>query len=119
MRSLIGACVVVALALGPPPAQGDERFRITYERDRAEATAIVLRGSVSNEGRRDVVDVYVTAEALNASGKVVATGITFVSAFLPQRGQAPFVAKIPQVEGVQSFRVSVSGFREAFGSEAP
>jgi hypothetical protein len=107
------------IALVALPAAGDERFRITYERDDRQETSIVLTGTVVNESRRDVVDVYVKAEALGVSGKVVATGIAFASSFLPGHGSATFVAKVPRVEGVRAFRVSVSSFREGSGSQAP
>lgn len=110
---------MAVIALTALPAAGDERFRITYERDDRQETSIVLTGTVFNESGRDVVDVYVRAEALGASGKVVATGIAFASSFLAGRGSATFVAKVPRVEGVRAFRVGVSSFREASGGQAP
>lgn len=118
-RRLAVACLVALIAFTALPAVGDGRFRITYERDDRQGASIVITGTVFNESGRDVVDVYVTAEALGPSGKVVATGIAFASSLLPGNGSANFVAKIPRVEGVRSVRVGVSAFREASGSQAP
>ena len=45
-----------------------------------------VTGHVFNDSATDVVDVYVTAEALDAGGKTVARGITYVSPNIKQGG---------------------------------
>ncbi len=117
MRAAIGACVLVGLLLGVAGAA--PRFRIVHQRDPDEATSIVVSGTVFNEENRDVVEVWVTAEALGASGKVLATGLAFVSSSIPSRRSASFRAKLPRVDGVQSFRLSVSAFRYGATAESP
>jgi hypothetical protein len=53
-------------------------------------------GEVFNDGLRDVVDVWVTADAFNAEGKVVGRGLAFVTSFLPGRGTTTtFTVKLP------------------------
>ena len=76
-------------------------------------------GEVSSDGLRDVVDVWVTADALNAEGKVVGRGIAFVTSFLPGRGTTTFTVKLPRAEEAHSFRLVVSSFRYASGAQSP
>jgi hypothetical protein len=67
----------------------------------------------------DVHDVYVTVEALDGAGKVVAKGIAFVSPQIRQGGSAPFEAVVPG-SGAATFRVRVTGYRVGLGaSESP
>ena len=116
---VLAAPLAVAFCLVALPARGQEHFRVTYTRGRDEGRSIVLTGTVSNVGPRDVVDVYVTAAALNGAGKVVASGIAFVASAIPRGGSVAFTAKIPQVDGIQDFRVGVSSFRSGGGPESP
>lgn len=113
---IILAMCLVLLGVGLAIAQP---FRITFRREPAAPSSIVLMGEVSSDGPRDVVDVWVTADALNAEGKVVGRGIAFVTSFLPGRGTATFAVKLPRVEEARSFRLSVSSFRYASGAQSP
>ena len=119
MKLLVATVLTVTLVLlsgGPGAAQ---EFRLTFERQPDEPTSLVLAGTLSNEGSRHVVDVWVGAEALNARGRVVARGLAFVSTLLPSRADTKFAVKLPRVEQVQSFRVFVSTFRYLGGAESP
>ena len=116
---VLAASLGVALPLLALPAHGQEPFRVTYDHGQDEGGSIVVTGTVSNVGSRDVVDVYVTAAARNAAGKVVASGIAFVSSAIPRGRSAPFTAKIPRVEGIHDFHVGVSSFRYGGGQESP
>jgi hypothetical protein len=112
---LIAVVALLALASAPLPA-----FKVTYQVERTEAQRVELAGRVQNVSGNDAVDVYVTVEALDTSGKVLARGIAFVAASLPARGEADFSARVPNVPGTTGFRVGVSSFR--FGlrrSESP
>ena len=113
----------VALLLLASPlllAFAQANFTVTYRVERTEAQRVELAGNVRNVGGIDAVDVYVTAEALDASGKVLARGIAFVAASLPARGEADFSARVPNVPGTTSFRVGVSNFRVGLRrSESP
>ena len=75
------------------------------------------RGRVLNEGSQDALDVYVTAEALDAAGKVLGRGLVFVSGSIPPRGMAPFAISIPAAQNAASFRVRVSSYRQGFGQQ--
>ena len=109
------AMVVVVAALVPAPARGQESFQLRYNVDRTSPGQVRVNGTVVNEARFDVVDVYVTAEALDAGGHVLGTGIAYVSASIPQRGTAPFTVSIPAAQTATSFRVRVSSFRYGMG----
>ena len=117
---LLAATVLTATFLllsGGPGAAHD--FQLTFERQPDEPTSLVLSGTLSNQSARDVVDVWVTAEALNAGGRVVGRGLAFASPLLRGRASAKFTIKLPRVEQAQSFRVFVSSFRYLAGAESP
>ena len=116
------AIAAVGLALGvwwPAVGSAESPFRLSYDVDRSVPERVQVRGMVVNEARYDVIDVYITAEALDTGGKVVARGVTFVAASLPRKGRATFVANVPAVKGAASYRVMVSSFRPGLAVEAP
>jgi hypothetical protein len=94
-------------------------FRMTFQREPDEPSSIVLRGEVSNDGLRDVVDVWVAADAQNAEGKVVGRGMAFVASVLRGRATTTFTVKLPRVAQAQSFRLAVASFRYASGEQSP
>jgi hypothetical protein len=110
------AVLLVLLEAGLATAQP---FRITFRREPDEATSIVLKGEVFNDGSRDLVDVWVTADALDAGGKAVGRGLAFVAALLPGPGSTSFTVKLPRVEAARSFRLAVSSFRYRSTMESP
>jgi hypothetical protein len=114
----LSTCALAALLLWSVPGAADGPFRITYTPKGREGTAFVLDARVINDSDRDALDVWVTAKALSASGKVLATGITFVSSMIPSHDNAVFRVKMPGVEGVQSFQLAVTSFRLGTGSRA-
>jgi hypothetical protein len=61
--AIILALCLALLGVGLATA---EPFRITFQRERDEPSSIVLMGEVFNDGVRDVVDVWITADARNA-----------------------------------------------------
>lgn len=115
---LISACLIAALVVATVETLGQTRFRITYEQDKRQTESIVLVGTLVNDDRRDAIDVYVAAEARNAAGKVIATGIAYVGPVPAHRG-VRYAVTVPNVDGVSSFRVAVTSFRDGFASEAP
>jgi hypothetical protein len=120
MKRLAALAMTTALMLlsaGPGAAQ--EPFHITFQRGRDEPSSLVLVGNVTNRGSRDVVDVWVTAEALNAEGRVVGQGIAFVGSELRAGRSTPFTVKLPPAEQAKSFRVAVSSFRYLIGAQSP
>jgi hypothetical protein len=116
----VGAWAIAALLLLSVPGAAAPPFRITHNVRSSDATAVVLDGRVFNETEREVLDVWLTAEGLSPAGKVLTRGITFVSPMIPGRGSAAFVAKIPAVDGVASFRLAVSSYRSGMmGLQSP
>ena len=79
-----------------------------------------VAGQVVNNSRLDAFDVYITVEALDDKGKVVARGLTHVGSLIRASASEAFVAKVPVVPGIASYRVHVSSFRFGLGAtQAP
>ena len=114
------AIVAALAALAAASAAGaQEPFRVTYTVDRSTPEQMQVTGTVFNESQQDAFDVIVTAEALDARGKVVARGITHVSARIPGRGSAPFVCKVPLMPSAVRYQAAVSGYRAGVSPQAP
>lgn len=117
IRLLTAALALALLATGEARAQ--ESFRITYQVDRSNPAQVRVVGWVFNDAPLDVLDVYVTAEALDSGGKVVARGIAFVASQIGNRAGAQFSATVPAVQGASRFRVRVTSFRLGLGPQSP
>ena len=119
MRTAIGLCVALCIVLLDVGLVAAQPFHITVRREPDEPSSLVLAGDLANEGGRDVVDVWVTAEAMNAEGKVVARGLVFVTPMLRGRSSTPFTVKLPRVQEARAFRAAVSSFRYLHATESP
>jgi hypothetical protein len=113
---MVAAAAMLALVTASAAAQGP--FRVTYNVDRSAPGRTRVIGQVFNDAPVDVVDVYVTAEAIDGNGKVVARGISFVSPSIRQGGSAPFEAAVPAPTSATNFRVRVSNYRQGLGTGA-
>ena len=116
LTSIVAALAALAVALA---ADAQDPFRVTYTIDRSNPEQVQVTGTVVNESMQDVFDVSVTAEALDARGKVVARGIAHVSSRIPGQGTAPFVCKVPLVPAAVRYRAAVSGYRAGMAPQAP
>jgi hypothetical protein len=104
--------IAVVLALAPARvAAAQSGFSVAHNVVATTPTHVEVTGTVVNETRAEALDVGVTVEALNASGKVVSRGISYVAARLPGGSSANFVAKVPVVPGTTSYRARVTSFR--------
>ena len=110
------AFVAVALAAGAASAQSTP-FRLTHVVEKGTQPQVTVTGRVFNDARVDAVDVYVTAEALDGSGKVVASGVSYVGG-VPSGGSAAFLVKIPAARAASTFRVLVTSFRYGFAVQS-
>jgi hypothetical protein len=119
LRAALSLGLFTVVLLLAARGMGEGPFHITYTPRARETQSIMLDGRVFNDSDREVLDVWVTTEALNPAGKVLATGITFVGSSVPSRGSVAFVAKLPYVEGAQSFRLAVSSYRNASMVQSP
>lgn len=109
-----------ALLPGPALAQSARNFKLTWSVEKSGPTVTEVAGQVVNESHLDAFDVYLTVEALDDKGKVVARGLTHVSPLLRPSASEAFVAKVPVVLRIASYRVFVSSFRFGLGSmQAP
>ena len=115
----LGACLVVAAVLIGVPLTAQSLFRVTYAVKTRTPPSFVLDGRVVNVSGRNVVDVWVTVEAVSASGKVLASGITFVGSSLAKGDTAAFLAKVPYVEGAEDFKVAVTSYRLGGDFQSP
>jgi hypothetical protein len=117
-RCAIRALAAVVFALAPGLARAQEPFHVTYSVDRGSGSGTArINGRVLNESTQDAFDVYVTAEAVDAAGKVLGRGLVFVSASIPPRGIAQFSISVPAAQSASSFRVRVSSFRQGIGQQ--
>src|SRR5262245_50597828 len=107
-RAIVTAAA--ALVLLPDLGRAQGPFNLSYTVERGGTGPARVNGRVLNESNTDVFDVYVTAEALDAGGKVLGRGLAFVSASIPSRGIVPFSIAIPAAQTATSFRVRVSSF---------
>jgi hypothetical protein len=118
-RGFALALLTLAVAILVAPALAQQGFRITYEVDDSRPGRARLNGKLTNERGDDVFDVSVTAEALDARGKVVARGISFVDARIARGDTRMFSVTVPSVPGATTFRVMVSSFRPGISSQTP
>jgi hypothetical protein len=100
-------------------ARAQDGFRISYDVDRSRPDRARLTGRVVNERSDDVFEVSITAEALDARGKVLARGIAFVDSRIARGDGRPFSLSVPTVTGTNSFRVVVSSYRAGLGGQNP
>jgi hypothetical protein len=103
--------LVVGLTLSADPAHAQSGFRITYDVDRTRPDRARVTGRIVNERAEDVFEVNMTAEALDAKGKVLARGIAYVDARIARGDGRSFSMSVPTVAGTSDFRVVVSSFR--------
>ena len=115
---LVLCVLILAAAAMTVVAQTPANLRVTHTVDKTGPTSAELSGRVINDGAVDVIDVYVNASAIDASGKVLAQGIPFVGT-VPARGSTPFKTRVPVVPGATGYRVGINSFRYAFGRESP
>jgi hypothetical protein len=106
-----------ALTLIPRFARAQDPFQLSYTVERGGTGPARVQGRVRNDGNVDVLDVYVTAEAVDAGGKVLGRGLAFVSSVIPPRVTVAFAISIPAAQTAASFRVRVSSFRQGFGQQ--
>src|SRR5437667_11526170 len=80
-RWLSVIATLITLSLGTlVSAQSPAPFRITHAVDKGGQAQVTVSGRVFNDARADAIDVYVTAEALDGNGKVMASGVSYVGA---------------------------------------
>jgi hypothetical protein len=116
LRAGIAAALLLAWLLFLSTEGAAQDFRVTFNADRSAPDRTRISGAVFNIGRADVLDVHVTAEAVDGGGKVIGRGIAFVSPSIPQGYSAPFEAIIPVGTAAANFRVRVTSFRLGLGS---
>jgi len=116
LTAIVAALGALVAALG---VEAQESLRIVYSVDQSHAEQVHVTGTVFNDSMQDVFDVTVTAEALDARGKVVARGIAHVGARVPGGSGVPFVCKVPVVAAAVRYRAAISAFRAGAGAQAP
>ena len=99
---------IVTLGTGSGFAQSLAGLKVTHSVAKTTPTSVEVTGTVSNETRAEAAEITVTVQALSADGKPLARGISYVTSRLPAGGTANYVAKVPVVAGVSSYRATVS-----------
>ena len=115
VSSFLVAVLVIVLP-GLTRAQTARNFRLTWNVEKTTPTSTEIAGRIANESRLEAFDVYLTVEALDEKGKILARGLTHVSPSIRPFASEPFVAKVPVVPGIASYRVLVSSFRFGLGN---
>ena len=117
-RVLVPTLLTLAIVLAASAALAQAGFRISYDvADDSRPGRARLNGKVTNERSQDVFEVSVTAEALDAKGKVIARGISYVDMRIAPGDTRTFSVTVPVVAGTTGYRVVVSSFRT--GIQAP
>jgi len=118
-RGLVRALLALAIVLSASSALAQSGFRISYDVDKSRPEKARLNGRVANERSQDVFEVSVTAEALDARGKVLARGISYVDSRIGSGDSRQFSVTVPTVAGVTEFRVLVSSYRLGIANQGP
>ncbi len=113
----LAAVALFAVALIATSAAAQASFRLTHTIDRGTQPQVVVSGRVFNDARADALEVYITAEALDASGKVIASGVSYVGAVASGASTA-FLVKVPSARSAASFRVLVTSYRFGFAIQS-
>jgi hypothetical protein len=111
--------IAAGLGLSVEPARAQNGFRVTYDVDRTRPERARVTGRVVNERSEDVFEVSVTAEALDAKGKVLSKGIAYVDSKISRGDSRAFSMSVPTVAGTTDFRVVVSTFRAGMAPQGP
>jgi hypothetical protein len=112
------AVVLLAAVLASVPAAGQATpFRITHTLDKGTQPQVTITGRVFNDARTDALDVYVSADALDGAGKIVASGVSYVGT-VPSGNSTAFVIKVPSARNAASFRVIVTSFKFGFANQS-
>src|SRR5205823_14019338 len=77
-RWLSAVAFLAALFVALPASGQTSPFRITHSVDKGAQAQVTVTGRVFNEARADAIDVYVTAEALDSGGKILASGVAYI-----------------------------------------
>lgn len=117
LRLAVVVLLFIVAGASPVGAQGASSFRLIHTVDRSAPDKITVNGRVFNDARSDAIDVYVTAEALDAAGKVVASGVSYVGA-VSAGSSAAFIIKVPSGRAPANFRVIVTSFRFGFATQS-
>jgi hypothetical protein len=114
----LSAAVLLAIVVVTVPAAGQATpFRITHNVDKGTQAQVTITGRVFNDARADAIDVYVTAEALDGGGKIVASGVSYVGTVMAGNSAA-FNIKVPSARNAANFRVIVTSFRFGFAIQS-
>jgi len=115
----LSAVLLLAVVLASVPAAGQATpFRITHTVDKGGQAQVTVTGRVFNDARADALDVYVTADALDGAGKIVASGVSYVGTVNGGTSSAFLIKVPPTARSAASFRVIVTSFRFGFANQS-
>jgi hypothetical protein len=119
VRGFVLGLVAALSIIGAGQVAAQTGFKVTWDVDQSRPDRARLTGRVVNERAEDVFEVSVTAEALDARGKVLARGIAHVDSRIGRGDSRPFSMSVPAVAGTASFRVVVSSYRAGLSQQGP
>ena len=116
-RWLSAAVFLASILAAVPVAAQSSPFRISHAVDKGSQTQVTITGRVFNEARADAIDVYVTAEALDGAGKIIASGVSYIGT-VSAGGSTVFIIKVPAARAASGFRVLVTSFRFGYAQQS-
>ena len=111
------AFLITLLVTLPAAGQAPAPFRISHSIDKGAQAQVTVTGRVFNDARADAIDVYVTAEALDGGGKILASGVSYVGT-IAAGSSTGFVIKVPSARAAANFRVIVTSFRFGYANQS-
>ncbi len=117
-RGLWAALLLAVAALAPPAAaqvytpQSGSALSTTFQTERMGGSRVLIVGDVRNASGQTYERVVLLAEGLDASGKVVSRGRTYVSGTLGPNSSTPFELRLLSAGLERRFRVTVESFQQ-------
>ncbi|MBI3031368.1 MAG: hypothetical protein HYY64_17855 [Candidatus Rokubacteria bacterium] len=111
------AAGLVALGLAAAPAggqwmspQSDKDLRLTWNSERIGPSRVLILGGIQNLSRLPASRVFLRAEGLDGSGKVVSRARGYVPGDVPAHGSSDFEIRLVAAGSERQYRVVVESF---------
>ena len=116
LTTIVAALAALAMALG---LEAQEALRVVYTVDQSNPEQVQVIGTVFNDSMQDVFDVSVTAEALDARGKVVPAASLMWAGACQAAAMRRSCARSRPVTAAVRYRAAVSAARAGVSPQAP
>ncbi|MGH7366090.1 MAG: FxLYD domain-containing protein [Candidatus Rokuibacteriota bacterium] len=116
LRILLAAAGILGALSSPALSQtyipqSASRLTISFTTERVGSGRVLVYGEVRNGSDAACEHVIVSAEGLDANGRVVSRGRAFVFGVVPSRGSSPFEVRMSSPGSERRFRVEIESFQ--------